>query len=360
MDYSISEGVKARVGLGMIFGMGIGLSVLHVTHALGEARELESFVTGIMVPLGLTLGLIAAGLWLWHRNPPGDGFLRMGVWCLLGAIALSFGGALVILHQQAEGTTIADAGFLIAGQASVGSAGGFLVGFYDLRRRTAITHAEQLSEQLSVLNRVLRHDIRNEANVIQGRSESIEDTEIADDVAIIQDKADNLVALGEHARLIERLLHSEFEQDQMDFSHVLETELAKLERNGTSVTIETSSPDDMRVRAHPMIDAAVRNILDNAVRHNDSDDPRIEVCCHPETAEGRRYLVVRIADNGPGIPEREIEVLERGYETPLEHTSGLGLWLINWLISESDGEIWFEANEPRGSVVCLRLRRART
>lgn len=358
MVYSISEGVKARIGLGMIFGMGIGLSVVHVTHGFERHQQVETVITGVLVPLVLSLGLIVAGLWLWHRNPPGNGFLRVATWCLIGAIALGIGGAILIIHQQAEGNTISEAGFLIAGQASVGSAGGFLVGFYDLRRRRAITHAERLTEQLSVLNRVLRHDIRNEANVIQGRSESIEqDGADVDAVQIIQEKADNLVAMGEHARLIERILRTEFERTTVDFSDVLDTELAQIKADEGDLSIDASYPDEVYVRAHPMIDEAVSNILENAVQHNDRDEPHIEIACHSETGEGRRYLVVRIADNGPGIPEREIEVLERGYETPLEHTSGLGLWLINWLVRESDGEIWFEANEPRGSVVCLRLQR---
>jgi signal transduction histidine kinase len=46
-----------------------------------------------------------------------------------------------------------------------------------------------------------------------------------------------------------------------------------------------------------------------------------------------------IADNGDGLPEQERRLFESGAATELEHTSGLGLWLVNWIVREFDGEI---------------------
>jgi K+-sensing histidine kinase KdpD len=50
-------------------------------------------------------------------------------------------------------------------------------------------------------------------------------------------------------------------------------------------------------------------------------------------------------------------VLQRGRETSLEHASGLGLWLVHWIVTESGGSVSFEEREPRGSVVELTLPR---
>jgi hypothetical protein len=68
-------------------------------------------------------------------------------------------------------------------------------------------------------------------------------------------------------------------------------------------------------------------------------------------------VVLRVADNGPSLPEEEIRVLERGHETVVEHTSGLGLWLANWIVTESGGEIAFESGDTGRSVVTIRLPR---
>jgi two-component system sensor histidine kinase RegB len=48
-------------------------------------------------------------------------------------------------------------------------------------------------------------------------------------------------------------------------------------------------------------------------------------------------------------------VLEAGEETPLEHSTGLDLWLVYWVVALSGGELAFEENDPRGTVVTIAL-----
>lgn len=69
----------------------------------------------------------------------------------------------------------------------------------------------------------------------------------------------------------------------------------------------------------------------------DGPEPRVEV---------------GVADDGPGIPDHERAVLEDGRETPLEHGSGLGLWIVVW---KSGGAVEFEPNDPEGTVVTSRF-----
>jgi sensor histidine kinase regulating citrate/malate metabolism len=66
-------------------------------------------------------------------------------------------------------------------------------------------------------------------------------------------------------------------------------------------------------------------------------------------------VTIRIGDNGPGIPEHELQVLERGHETELRHSSGLGLWFVHWVVDASNGWITFETDDSDGSVVGLHL-----
>jgi signal transduction histidine kinase len=64
--------------------------------------------------------------------------------------------------------------------------------------------------------------------------------------------------------------------------------------------------------------------------------------------------VVTITDDGPGIPQQEIEVLNAESETQLEHGSGIGLWLVQWIIDRSNGTVEIESAED-GSTVKLGL-----
>jgi K+-sensing histidine kinase KdpD len=63
------------------------------------------------------------------------------------------------------------------------------------------------------------------------------------------------------------------------------------------------------------------------------------------------------ADDGSEIPEGELPSLAEGYETAIEHGSGVGLWLVNWLVDEMGGDIQFEDRAPTGTVVTLRFER---
>ena len=105
------------------------------------------------------------------------------------------------------------------------------------------------------------------------------------------------------------------------------------------------------VLANEMLPSVFRNLLNNAVLHNDKSEPEITV--HVE--DNGDTAMVRIADNGPGIPEHELDVLERGHETELRHSSGLGLWFVHWVVDASNGRLTFDQNSPRGSVVEVHL-----
>jgi len=106
--------------------------------------------------------------------------------------------------------------------------------------------------------------------------------------------------------------------------------------------------------AAPKLPLAVEHVVRNAAEHNDAADPRVEITARrPATDAG--VVEVTVADNGPGIPTDEKEVLLDGEKTPLKHGSGLGLWIVNWIITRTGGRIAFERNEPRGSRVTMAL-----
>jgi signal transduction histidine kinase len=120
------------------------------------------------------------------------------------------------------------------------------------------------------------------------------------------------------------------------------------------VTFECEFPEEQYVSAAPKLSVAIDNIVQNAVEHNDADAPRVEITIRPATAE-TEYVELTVADNGPGIPEQEREVLLKGKETDLRHGSGLGLWIVKWVVTRSGGRIDFDKNDSRGSRVTLVL-----
>ena len=95
---------------------------------------------------------------------------------------------------------------------------------------------------------------------------------------------------------------------------------------------------------------ALQELVENALKHSDGPQPHVTVSL---TADQRKATVT-IRDNGPGIPNQERRALEEGAERPLQHGSGLGLWLAYWLVHYVGGEIEIDVDE-RGTTVSVEL-----
>ena len=113
---------------------------------------------------------------------------------------------------------------------------------------------------------------------------------------------------------------------------------------------ELTVPDDPCEVAAVGVVSAIEEAVENAVVHNDSADPVVELAVTRRSAE---WVDIEIMDNGPGIPEQEVAVLQTG-ETSLQHADRLGFWLIFWAVRKAGGE--FSVSEATdGSVVELSV-----
>ncbi|WP_226040603.1 PAS domain S-box protein [Natrinema sp. DC36] len=227
---------------------------------------------------------------------------------------------------------------------------------------TDITAQKQREKRLEILNRVLRHDLRNGMNIINGCAEMLPDT-IADGnreyVETIRNRASELTGLAEKTRAVERVLdREEVPAGPIDLSAAVERAADRLER-AHEVDIDCSLPDRTFARADEYLQTAVFQILENAVEHSDRARPTIDVTLRDRSDD--EIVTVSIADDGPGMPDEERELLEGDREiTQLRHGSGLGLWLVNWIVRQAGGRLSFADNDPRGTVVTLEVPRADT
>ena len=101
-----------------------------------------------------------------------------------------------------------------------------------------------------------------------------------------------------------------------------------------------------------MLSAIFRNLINNAVQHNDADEPRVTISAHVNDGSVR----IRVADNGPGIPEDQRDQIFDSDEKGLDSTgTGMGLYLVTNLVDMYDGSVWIENNDPRGAVFVVEL-----
>jgi len=219
-----------------------------------------------------------------------------------------------------------------------------------------VTERNQRQERLQVLSRTLRHDIRNRLDVAYGSAEVLEedlDGEQASLAARVQSAIDDLQAISEQTREVEDVVSGEYEVYETDLSEIVQPAAAEIREEFPGVSLTVDLAETPTVQGNGALSVAVRNVLENAVVHNDTASPSVTV-----TAEQSRtgYLDLRVADDGPGIPDVEREIIENERErTQLTHMSGLGLWQVSWVLGNLGGSLEFAPNKPRGSVVTLRL-----
>jgi PAS domain S-box-containing protein len=226
-----------------------------------------------------------------------------------------------------------------------------------------VTSRRRYEQRLKVLNRVLRHDLRNEVNVIQGHADLLLDrpltAEAKDNARVIRRKADTLAELGEQTRKLDYTLHqTDGVEKPVEITDLLRERLDEMQAEFPAAIITRELSDEQWVLADDLVDSALMNVVDNAIEHNDRVAPQIDVSLERVTRDDVDYVEIRVTDDGPGIPAAERRVFVEGTETPLSHGSGLGLWLTEWIVTRSNGHLGFAENEPRGTVVTVRLREA--
>lgn len=218
-----------------------------------------------------------------------------------------------------------------------------------------ITTRKVKERRVEVLNRVLSHNLRNKMNVIGGYTtilrDEFEGSEPPTAIEKIEEATEDLIGLTDTVQKIEQTLDSEEQEPAaIHLDQQIEQLLDSFEERFPEVTFEftgESGPSTVRV---PGLMAAIEEAVENAVKHNDSADPTVRV----SLARRDNWLDVEIADNGPGIPAQEIEVLRRG-ETPLRHADRLGIWLIYWVVSLAGGQFSVSEAEPTGTRLELSV-----
>ncbi len=221
---------------------------------------------------------------------------------------------------------------------------------------TDITEQIERERRLEVLNRVLRHNLRNDLTVVLGLADELyERTDDAEHHSLLdrlRGKAEQIASLSDRAREIERSVRrDDADTTPLDVTDAVES-VATQYATQHGLPIELSTPDTPVTAADGRLRRVVVELLENSHEHA-GDDPTVSVVVDsdPETVS------ITVADDGPGIPDHELDVLT-GTEpiTQLSHGSGLGLWLVIWVVESYGGTVRFE-NTDDGASVTLTLPR---
>ncbi|MFB6251990.1 MAG: PAS domain S-box protein [Halobellus sp.] len=218
-----------------------------------------------------------------------------------------------------------------------------------------ITERKERQQQLKILDRVLRHNLRNDMNVIRGAAETIRSDAAAkgaDSAEQIIETSDRLIRTAEKERRIADLLQESPSPKEIAVKPVLQRVAADVRAEHPDAMLAVECPEGASAQATRQLERAIRELVTNAIVHNGSESPEVAV----SVVQRGEALRIEVADRGPSIPEMERDILLGNEErTSLYHGSGFGLWLVQVVISRSGGSVTFEQNDPTGNVVILEL-----
>ena len=220
---------------------------------------------------------------------------------------------------------------------------------------TDITDQKERERRLQVLNRVLRHNLRNDLNVVLGYAEMIaqrvDDDTVDEWAETLIDTASEVASLGDRARSLDRTMREGSLRDhEVDLGSVADSVVSEYRREHPDARIE-SDVADVRVVGDGRIELALTELLENSVEYGGE---RVHVRVETDREDGRVDL--RVDDDGPGIPDYERTVVDESAEiTQLEHASGLGLWIVRWVCESCGGRLRFAESDLGGSSVVLSL-----
>ena len=229
---------------------------------------------------------------------------------------------------------------------------------HERRLRESRTALERRTKQIEFFNGVLRHNIRNSMMVIDGHAQFLEGRVDghADKLATIREWCEDMTELTEKIRDITDAVTASGDErlGRVDLSDVLDRNVEDLREECEDLTVEVDVDEEAVILANDLVSDILESILSNAVEHNDAERPHIAV----SSRDLGEWVQVRVADNGPGIPdELETRVFQRDVATS-QTSHGFGLYFVSVMMDLYDGNVWFEDNDPRGTVVVLEFRLA--
>jgi len=225
-----------------------------------------------------------------------------------------------------------------------------------------ITTRKLREDRLTVISRVLRHNLRNDMNSIHGHTEHVlrqlDDPELCQSLRRVVGTAEKLTRLAENARRIDTALERQPDDTRLNLAEVVQTAVDEMAVDGQTTDLHIDVPPDIWVSAVETLRMALTEAIENAIVHHPSGTPTVRVSASRNSASDTgEWVTITIADDGEVIPPMQRDVLIEG-ETPLNHGSGLGLWLINWVVIASGGRLSFETSEMGGNAVCIELQLA--
>jgi PAS domain S-box-containing protein len=207
--------------------------------------------------------------------------------------------------------------------------------------------------------RILRHNLRNEATIIEWNADKIAKnarTEVAAEAGeMIASRVDNIGSIAESVKEIERAVtQPDTQRVRRHAARAVRTVADDVSASYPAATVTVDEREEMWAAVDDAFSHALTHALENAIVHSEDAEPSVTVSVGPSPNTGR--VEMQISDTNPPIPDDEINALSTPADiSKTSHGSGVGLFVMKWCIESLGGEIKFERSGTRGNTVYFYL-----
>jgi two-component system, OmpR family, sensor kinase len=227
--------------------------------------------------------------------------------------------------------------------------------------RVAVADAQRLAAEEMVT--VLAHDLGNVLSPIKGRLDVVrrrlvrdDRTDDLDDIELASRSVHRLERMAGELLDVARIEKGLFSLsiEMVDLVGLVDEVVAEYRPMRESITVRL--PERLRIQADPIrIAQVLNNLLTNAVTHTSPTVP-IQVRVGTEDQDGRRWAVVHVHDQGPGIPGAAVEGLFGRFVSGSRSSGlGMGLYLARQIAEAHGGALTAQSAPGRGTSFRLEL-----
>ncbi len=203
---------------------------------------------------------------------------------------------------------------------------------------------KDLQEVMGILNRMLRHDVKNKLQIIIGYVEAYMVKRDDSYLQRVIEAVDEINKYLDKIREIDRALSAGNEPlKPINVRKVVEEVLK-------SYDIPANVQGSGIALADDVLYSVIDNIVNNAIKHGKTD--RIDIYIDRIEDE----IEIRIIDYGVGIPPEAKKKIFEGYNLSLKEKTGLGLYIVKKVLERYGGRVWVEDTKPRGATFVIRLK----
>ena len=206
-----------------------------------------------------------------------------------------------------------------------------------------ITTRKRRERQLCVMDNLLRHNLRNDMGIILGNAELIEEEfpGAASRTGVIRRTGDELLESADKQRELVKILTDDSAPERAALDEVVSHAVETIRRRFPAAGVTVYCQDRSFASVLNRFQYAITELLENAIVHNDNEEPLVHVTLNQRDEQ----TVLIIEDDARPIPEMEANVLRGDHEmTAVYHSTGLGLWLVYWIVELSEGWITVESS----------------